>query len=133
MSAAVGNRVKAGQAERLICIWSVVLAACCVTARSAAQPAEEPESPATQKQGTDVSPAHEEPEPTDWGCAGPPEPSPVRAAAPGQPSDESPRPRWACNQETVVARPVWQGRPARFSFTIRNEGTADLLIQTKAG
>ena len=45
-----------------------------------------------------------------------------------------PRPKWACDQQTVTAKPVWRGeKNLTFPFKIRNEGTADLQIKAAGG
>jgi len=49
-------------------------------------------------------------------------------------STTNPRPKWACNQQTVTAEPVWRGEKSlTFAFNIRNEGTADLQIKATGG
>jgi len=49
-------------------------------------------------------------------------------------STTNPRPKWACNQQTVTAKPVWRGEKSlTFAFNIRNEGTADLQIKATGG
>jgi len=49
-------------------------------------------------------------------------------------STTNPRPKWACDQQTVTAKPVWRGeKNLTFAFKIRNEGTADLQIKATGG
>jgi len=49
-------------------------------------------------------------------------------------STTNPQPKWACDQQTVTAKPVWRGEKSlTFAFNIRNEGTADLQIKATGG
>jgi hypothetical protein len=49
-------------------------------------------------------------------------------------STTNPRPKWACDQQTVTVEPVWRGQKSlTFAFKIRNEGTADLQIKAIGG
>ncbi len=53
---------------------------------------------------------------------------------PGSEFTMDPGAKWACDQQTVSAEPVWRGqKDLTFTFDIRNEGTADLLIRAKGG
>lgn len=46
----------------------------------------------------------------------------------------NPNSKWACDQMTVSAEPIWRGTSTvKFPFTIRNEGTAVLQIRAKGG
>ncbi len=46
----------------------------------------------------------------------------------------NPDAKWACDQQTSTLEPVWRGeKTLTFQFSIRNEGTADLLIRAKGG
>jgi hypothetical protein len=42
-------------------------------------------------------------------------------------------PRFAVDKEIDTAESIWMGSSAKFSFTIRNEGDADLNIKAKGG
>ena len=49
-------------------------------------------------------------------------------------STTNPQPKWACDQQTVTAEPVWRGEKSlTFAFNIRNEGTGDLQIKASGG
>lgn len=46
----------------------------------------------------------------------------------------NPDAKWACDNQTSTLEPVWRGeKTLTFQFSIRNEGTADLLIRAKGG
>lgn len=61
------------------------------------------------------------------------EPVPANTGSDNQ-EPATPRPKWACDQQTVTAEPVWRGeRSLTFAFNIRNEGTADLNIKASGG
>jgi len=64
------------------------------------------------------------------GCTGHDDATPaltVEPAAPGM------APQWACANTTVHGQPVWEGKYAKFVFTVSNPGTADLLVNVKRG
>ena len=42
-------------------------------------------------------------------------------------------PRFVCDSLVSKGEPIWQGKPAVFAFTIRNEGQSDLQINAKGG
>lgn len=47
---------------------------------------------------------------------------------------KKPQPKWACDQQTATAEPVWRGaKNLTFAFDIRNQGTADLNIKARGG
>jgi len=41
--------------------------------------------------------------------------------------------RWACDKTTVFAEPVWSGQPVTCTFTMRNEGTGELIVKARGG
>jgi hypothetical protein len=49
------------------------------------------------------------------------------------PATEQPVAKYACEQDTVTPEPVWVGKKIQATWTIRNEGTADLRIKLKGG
>ena len=79
--------------------------------------------------------------PVSTGTAAPAGESVATAGAPRAPAavphsefPMNPDAKWACDQQTVVAKPVWRGQERlSFTFLIRNEGTADLQIRAKGG
>lgn len=42
-------------------------------------------------------------------------------------------PRWACDETTIIRKPVWRGEPVVCDFKVRNEGTEDLQIKARGG
>jgi hypothetical protein len=52
-----------------------------------------------------------------------------------QPMDRSAGklPKYRCDKPTVSVAEVWQGEQAKFTFTIANDGNADLSIKVKGG
>lgn len=50
-----------------------------------------------------------------------------------QPAKDNKTPVWACSQQSIELEPVWAGEPISCTFTVRNEGTAELKIRTKGG
>jgi len=48
-------------------------------------------------------------------------------------ADSNEGPRFAVDKEMDQAESIWMGTSAKFAFTIRNEGTADLNIKAKGG
>jgi hypothetical protein len=109
-----------------------MLLICCVLAVAAGVLGAEPpagQSPPPPQPA--IQPA-EIAETADWGC-GPKTTPPDEPLLPDQSTDPAAQPRWACDQIRVVGEPVWLGKPASFTFVIRNQGTADLHIRAKGG
>jgi hypothetical protein len=78
----------------------------------------------------------EEPKKESSGC-GHSSPEPPWALEVGKPQDEASagkgQPRWVCDQTTVKAEPVWEGKPVTFKFAFRNEGQAVLRVKARGG
>ena len=66
-----------------------------------------------------------------WAVAADPDPAgeePKAVAA-----AEKPVAKYACDKDTVTPDPIWAGKKIQATWTIRNEGTADLQIKLKGG
>jgi|GEM_PF-7119868 len=64
----------------------------------------------------------------DKGCGS----KPGVNAAP-TPSQTGPHPKYVCQAPKCVLDPIWRGTDAVFTFTIGNEGEADLQIRLRGG
>jgi hypothetical protein len=105
-------------------------------ARTKQQPPVDRESPAVKPKPAEEEPKKEEPKKESSGC-GSAAPEPPWALEEDKSQAEASagqgQPRWVCDQTTVKAEPVWEGKPVTFVFAFRNEGAAPLRVQAKGG
>ena len=127
--------------------------AACATATQASdpptttQPAAQPKSAQTAPEPDSKTGPKEKSAPVGHGkggCNPVPKPPPVfrptattgdQAGKPAtsQPAGAPQGPAWSSDKTTVTAGPVWAGKPLTCTFTVHNEGTADLEIRAKGG
>jgi hypothetical protein len=108
-----------------------------ITVLASAGPAiEKPANP--KPSGITEQPAQQTPAATATIAAGQSAPgaqdSAVRPVGQHSEFPMNPDAKWACDQQTVTAEPVWRSQESlSFSFKIRNTGTAALQIRARGG
>ena len=107
-------------------LWATILLACAATlSASEPPPTTQPAEPPVLDQAAGAADQASGPD-----SAGP------KDFAPGsttQPVEARKGPVWACSEQTIQTEPVWAGQDVSCTFTIRNEGTANLKIKAKGG